>query len=64
MIYCLKIYKRSNTTNKNVIKIKAILDKWIDEVGVKENTGREATVLNYKKSFYTFFVLSIEKYGK
>lgn len=64
MIYCLKIYKRSNTTNKNVIKIKAILDKWVDEVGVKENTGREATVLNYKKSFYTFFVLSIEKYGK
>lgn len=64
MLYCLKIYKRSNTTNKNIIKIKAILDKWIDEIGVKKTTSRQATILSYKKALYTFCVLSIEKYGK
>lgn len=64
MLYCLKVYKRSNTTNKNVIKIKAILDRWIDEVGVKDETNRAPTIMNYKKALYTFFVFSIEKYGK
>ena len=28
MIYCLQIYRKSNTTNKNIIKIKSIMDKW------------------------------------
>ena len=64
MLYCLKVYKRSNTTNKNVIKIKSILDKWIDEIGVKNETNRGPTIMNYKKALYTFFVFSIEKYGK
>lgn len=61
MIYCLKIYKRSNTTDKNIIKIKTVLDKWLKEVGLFEATSRQATIINFRKALFTFFVLTIQR---
>lgn len=61
MIYCLQVYKRSNTTDKNVIKIKSILDRWLDELGVSNRISRAATIVNFRRALYTFFVMSIQK---
>ena len=59
LIYCLDIYKRSNTTDKNIIEIKKIIDSWLDELGVYKKTQRLATINSFRKAIYTFFVMSI-----
>lgn len=63
MIYCLQVYKRSNTTNKNVVAIKSTIDGWLIETGIVSKKSRTATVLCFKKAFFTFFVMSIQKYA-
>lgn len=60
LIYSLDIYKRSNTTDKNVLKIKAILDKWLERLGAYKKTQRAATINNFRRALYTFFVISIQ----
>lgn len=59
LIYCLDIYKRSNTTDPNIVKIKDILNSWLDELGMYKKTQRLATINNFRKAMYTFFVMSI-----
>ena len=59
LIYCLDIYKRSNTTDENIIKIKKVLDSWLDELGVYKKTQRLATINSFRKAMYTFFVMAI-----
>ena len=61
MIYCLQIYRRSNTTDKNIIKIKAILDKWLKDLGLMDKTNRTATIVSFRKALFTFFVMEIQK---
>ena len=61
--YCLELYKKSNTNNKNIITIKQILDKWLKDVGLLEKTNRQATINSFRKALYTFFVFTIEKSG-
>ena len=61
MTYCLKLYRRSNTTNKNIVEIKNILDKWLVELELTKKSKREATITGFKKAFYTFFVLEIQQ---
>ena len=59
LVYCLDIYKRSNTTDENIINIKKILDAWLDELGVYKKTQRLATINSFRKAMFTFFVMSI-----
>jgi len=59
LIYCLDVYKRSNTTDENILLIKKILDSWLDELGLYKKTQRLATLNNFRKALYTFFVMSI-----
>lgn len=59
LVYCLDIYKRSNTTDENIIAIKRILDSWLSELGLYKKTQRLATINNFRKAMYTFFVMSI-----
>ncbi len=61
MVYCLQIYRRSNTTDKNIIKIKKILDGWLDEVGLTGKTSRTATIIGFRKALFTFFVMEIQQ---
>lgn len=61
MVYCLQIYRRSNTTDKNIIKIKAILDRWLKELGLMDKTSRTATIVSFRKALFTFFVMEIQK---
>lgn len=59
MIYCLDVYRRSNTTDKNVVKIKTVLDSWLERLGTYKKTQRIATINDFRRALYTFFVMSI-----
>lgn len=59
LIYCLEVYKKSNTTDENIIAIKNILDKWLQKLGTYKKTQRLATINNFRKAIYVFFVFSI-----
>lgn len=60
LIYCLEIYKKSNTTDKNIIKIKKVLDSWLERLGTYKKTQRLATINNFRKALFTFFVCTIQ----
>ena len=62
LLDCLEVYKRSNSNDKNVNKIKAILDDWINDLDVYKKTQRVATINNFRRAIYIFFVLSIQYY--
>jgi hypothetical protein len=63
ILYCLDLYKRANTTDKNIIRIKTILDKWLTEAGIYKKTQRNATINNFRKALFTFFVLTIQYFN-
>ena len=55
-----KIYKKSNTTDKNIIAIKELMNEWLTE-GSKSYrvSNREGTLNNYRKAIYYYFIFSI-----
>ena len=58
---CMEIYKKSNTSDKIIIEIKTILDKWLNKYSASyRKTNREATISNFRKSIYVYFVLHIQ----
>lgn len=58
-IHSMKIYKKSNTIDEHVVKIKEILDKWLVTLKITETRPRAAS--DFRKAMYMFFVLSIIK---
>lgn len=56
----LDYYRSSNIINKNMILIKDILDKWMKMVGTMDKTNRLATINNFRRAFFLFFVYSIQ----
>ena len=63
LLYCLEVYKKSNVTDKNIVKIKKILDGWLDRLGTYKKTQRIATINNFRRAIYTFFVMVIMYYS-
>lgn len=61
LLYCMETYKKSNTTDENIIKIKKILDSWLEDLGTYKKTQRLATINNFRRALFLFFVLSIQK---
>lgn len=61
IIECLGIYKRSNTSDKNIIAIKKLLDKWLQKYSDSyKESNRAATLNNFRKALYTFFMFTIQ----
>lgn len=60
LLYCLDLYKRSNTADPNILKIKNILDNWLTDLGTYKKTQRAATINNFRRAIFTFFVLYIQ----
>lgn len=60
MMYCIETYKKSNTTDENIIKIKKILDSWLEELGTYKKTQRLATINNFRRALFMFFVFTIQ----
>lgn len=62
---CLEIYKKSNTNDKLILEIKSILDKWLSKHSAKyKQTERDATLSDYRRSIFIYFVLHIEMSGR
>ena len=61
MIYCIELYKKSNTTNKNIMKIKLILDKWLTQIDIYKKTQRLATINDFRRAIFLFFVFTIQR---
>jgi hypothetical protein len=61
MMYCIELYRKSNTLDKNIIKIKEILDLWLTRVDVYKKTQRLATINNFRRAIFLFFVFTIQK---
>ena len=61
--FSLALYKKTNSDNKNIKNIKRILDEWGVMVGLNKSFSRVATLINYKRALYIFFVLAIQKYN-
>lgn len=60
-VYCIKIYRQSNTSNKNINEVKEILDRWIDDIDLKKKVTTVGSLGNYRKAIFTFFIFTIEK---
>lgn len=60
--FCLAVYKKANSNNKNIANIKNILEQWGEVVGLNKSFGHTA-LSNYKRAIYMFFVLTIQKYN-
>ena len=60
LLYCLGMYKKSNTTDENIIKIKKVLDEWLEELGTYKKTQRLATINNFRRALFVFFVITIQ----
>lgn len=62
LIFCLAVYKKSNTNDENVIKVKSILDTWIEKYSeTYRKTQRVATLNNFRRALYTFFVFTLQR---
>lgn len=56
----LQIYKKTNNKDENLNTIRRLLDKWVEDNGVKKRIKRQATLNNFKKSMYIFVALTIQ----
>jgi hypothetical protein len=58
----MKIYKKANSQDENVVKIKKTMDDWIDRYsGDYKKHNADGTVGFFRKAIFTFFVLSIQR---
>ncbi len=57
---CMEVYKSAHSKNKSIITIKEILDKWLEDLGTYKKTNRVATINNFRRAIFIFFVLSIQ----
>ena len=60
-VYCIRLYRQSNTNNKNIIEIKKILDKWVVDLDLRHKVSTVGTLGNYRKAIFVFFIFTIEK---
>ena len=63
-LYCMKLYKFSNSKNEYIITIKNILNTWVEEYGtVYIRLNRMSTRINFRKVIYMYLVSCIIKYA-
>lgn len=62
LAWAVSLFKKTNSKNKNIIRINTILNEWAKDSGVYDKFKREASRINYKKAIFFYVVLSIQKY--
>lgn len=61
LLKCMEVYKKSNTNDAIILEIKAILDEWLLKHSEKyKKTNREATLSNFRRAIFIYFVLHIQ----
>ena len=62
LLFCLEIYKKANTTDDNIVKIKTILDKWLNMYSeTYKKSNAVATINGFRKALFVFFVFTIQR---
>lgn len=65
VFFCLDVYKRANTKDTNVEKIKATLDNWLNKYSATyKRSNRVNTLSNFRRGLYAFMVFSIQQAAK
>ena len=60
----IRVYKKNNTNDTKIIKIKEILDTWLKECSdFYLKCNREATLNNFKRALYMYFLFIIMVYS-
>ena len=63
LIWCSQLFRKTNSNNANIARIKDVLNKWGDISGLHKKFTREASRVNYKKAIFFYFVLCIQYYN-
>lgn len=64
LIDSLEIYRKTNVSDKNLIFIKSKLDDWLNRYSETfKKTNRIATLNNFRKALFIFFVLTVQKFS-
>lgn len=63
LVHAIATYKKSNTSDPNVIKIKEVLDKWMDEIDIYKKTQRQATINDFRRAIFIFIIITIMTYA-
>ena len=61
--YALSTFKKTNSKDENIGRIKGTLDKWGNETGLYQRFTRLATRVDYTKGIYLYFIMCIQRYG-
>lgn len=61
--FSVELFRRTNTTDVNVVTIKELLQKWSEDSGVTERFKRVASQINYKRAIYMYIILCIQYYN-
>lgn len=63
LIWCSRLFRKTNSNNANISRIKDTLNKWGETSGLHKKFTREASRVNYKKALFFYFVLCIQYYN-
>lgn len=63
ILWSADLFRKTNSNNVNIKRIKDTLNKWAEEVGVHEKFKREASRVNYKRAIFFYFIFSIQTYN-
>ena len=61
--YTITLYRKSNANDKNIHRIKEILDSWLERLDIYKKTQRLATINDFRRALYVFFVMCISYYN-
>lgn len=64
LFFAFSIYSKANTNNEHIVKVKSILDKWMDDLDVYKKSGAKTTIQATRRAIYMFIVMSIIKICK
>jgi hypothetical protein len=61
-LYSSVIYKRSNTTRSNIVRIKNILDFWIKEYSsIYKKSNLVSTLNQFRRAIFIFFIFTVQQ---
>ena len=63
LIWSSQLFRKTNSNNENIARIKDTLNKWGDISGLHKKFTREASRINYKRAIFFYFILSIQYYN-
>ena len=61
-VFSDNLYRQANVKNKNVMLVKALLDKWLEKYSAHyRRTNRENTINGFRKAMFRFMVFTIQQ---